>query len=68
MMIEFLPFRLGLDMIGVVKNNPALLDRINVLLVGMLIKREQDIGFVPGTEHFAGTNPHLKNGWAPGDG
>jgi hypothetical protein len=47
-------------MIGVVKNNPALFEGINVILVGMLVKREQDISFVPGTEHFAGTNPNLK--------
>ena len=53
MMIFLLPFGLGLHVVRIVKHDAALLERIDVLFVGVLVKGEQHVGVVPGAEHFA---------------
>ena len=39
----------------------ALFQGIDVVLVGMLIKGQQHIGFIAGAQDFARANPHLEN-------
>src|SRR5437660_358881 len=39
-----------------------------MVLITVLIKRDQKIGFVTGREHFAGTDAHLKDRRSAGDG
>ena len=58
----------GLDVIGIVKENAAVFQKADVVLVAVLIKRDEEIGFVAGGEDFAGAHADLENGRAAGDG
>src|SRR5262245_53185146 len=51
--IFLLPFGLWLDMVGIVKSDAALLERGDVVFVGMLIESEEHVGFIPGAQNFA---------------
>ena len=55
-------------MIRVVEDDAAELQRGNVLLVRMLIKTNQHVGFVTRAEDFAGADAHLENRGPAGDG
>ena len=59
---------IGLDVIGIVKEHAALFQKADVVLVAVLIKRDEEIGFVAGGEDFAGAHADLENGGAAGDG
>src|SRR5436190_10679366 len=61
MMIILLPLGFGLDVIGIIENDAIFLKRVDVVLVRMLIKREQHISIITGAEHFARTNAHLED-------
>ena len=61
MMIVRLPLRFGLDVVGIVKHDPPLLQRPDVLFIRMLIKRQQHIGLVARAQHFARADAHLEN-------
>src|ERR1043166_9198942 len=65
--IFFLPFSLRLDVVRIVKHDAALLQRVDMVLVGVLIKRQQNVGFVSGTEHFARSDADLKDRGATGN-
>src|SRR5882724_565596 len=60
--------KVGLNVIGIVKENAAVFQEPDVVLVAVLIKRDEEIGFVAGRQHFAGAHADLENGWAAGDG
>src|SRR5581483_5044042 len=66
-MIFALPLLLGFHVVGIVKNDAVFLHRADVVLVGMLIKGEQDVGFIAGAEDFAGANADLKDGGSARD-
>src|SRR3989442_14457737 len=68
MVIILLPLRLGFDMVRVIQNDAAFLDRIDVVLVRMLIKGEQDIRVIARAEHFARPDADLENRWSTGNG
>ena len=59
--VILLPFRLRLHMVGVVKHDAAFLERADVALVGMLVKRQQHVRLVPGAQDFAGADADLEN-------
>src|SRR5436190_7707601 len=58
----------GLDVIGIVKKNAALFQKPDVVLVAVLVKRHEEIGFVAGRQDFASAHADLENGWTAGDG
>ena len=66
--IILLPFRLRLDVVGVVKHDAALFERVDVVFVGMLVKRQQHVGLVAGAQHLARADAHLENGRPAGNG
>ena len=66
-MIILLPFRLRLDVVGIIKHDAALFERADVVFVGMLIKRQQHVGLVARAQHLARTDAHLENGRAAGN-
>ena len=39
-----------------------------MVLVAVLIERDQKVGFITGGEYFSGTDPDLKNRWSTGNG
>ena len=57
-----------LDVVGIVKEDAAFFQEIDVVLVTVLIKRDEKIGFVTGGKHFAGAHADLENGWTAGNG
>ena len=59
--------RFGLDVIGIVKENAAFFQEADVVLVTVLIKRDEEIGFVARGEDFARAHAHLENRRAAGD-
>ncbi len=66
--IILLPFRLGLDVVGVVKHNAALFERADVAFVGMLVEGQQHVGLIARAQDFAGTDADLENGRPAGNG
>ena len=67
-MIILLPFRLRLDVVGIIKHDAALFERADVVFVGMLVKRQQHVGLVARAQHFARADAHLENGRPAGNG
>ena len=65
--IILFPFRLRLDVVGIVKHDAAFFERADVVFVGMLVKRQQHVRLVAGAQHFARTDAHLENGRAAGN-
>ena len=57
-----------LDVIGIVKEHAAFFQKADVVLVTVLIKRDEEVGFVAGGKHFAGAHADLENGGPAGDG
>ena len=66
-MPALLPLRLRLHVVAVVNHDPVSLDRLDVVVVRMLVKRQQHVGVIPGAQHLARTNPHLEDRWAAGN-
>src|SRR5437762_3331591 len=58
----------GLDIVRIVKQHAAFFEKVDVVLITVLIKRDQKIGFVTGREHFARTHADLKNRRSARDG
>ena len=56
-----------LDVIRIVKQDAAFAQKADVVLVTVLVKRDQEIGFVTRRQHFTGTDAHLENGRATGN-
>ena len=56
-----------LDVVRIVKQDAAFLQRVDVVLVTVLVKRDEQIRFVAGGEHFAGADADLENRRAAGD-
>ncbi len=65
---ETLVVEVRLDVIGVVKQDAAFFEKVDVVLVAVLIKRDQEIGFVTRREHFARAHADLKDRRPAGDG
>ena len=68
MAVALLPFRPGLNVVGVVKHNAAQLQRIDMVFVAVLVKAEQHVRLVARAQDFAGADAHLENGRAAGNG
>ena len=51
-----------LDVVRIVKQDPALAQKTDVVLVTVLVERDQKISFVACRQDFAGADAHLKNG------
>ncbi len=49
MAILILPFGLRFHMVGIVKDNSSLLKGADMVFVGVLIERDQEIRLIPGT-------------------
>ena len=64
-MIDFLQFGLRLDVVGIVKHDAALLERAEMVLVGMLVEGQEHVAVVARAEHFAGADADLENGGPP---
>ena len=67
MVIILFPFRLRLDVVGIVKHDAALFQRTDVVFVGVLVKRQQHVRLVARTQHLAGADAHLENGRPAGN-
>ena len=57
-----------LDVIRIVKQDAALFQKADVVLVTVLIKRDEEIGFIARGEDFAGAHADLENRRSAGDG
>src|SRR5207244_3325356 len=57
-----------LDVVGIVKEHAAIFQEADVVLVAVLIKRDEEIGFVAGGEDFAGAHADLEDRRAAGNG
>src|SRR4029077_13092219 len=57
-----------LNVVRIVKQHAAFFEKSEVVLITVLIKRDQKIGFVTGREHFARAHADLKNGRSARDG
>ena len=58
---EALIVEIGLDVIRIIKKNAAFLEKADVVLITMLIKRDQEIRFITRRKHFARAHAHLEN-------
>ncbi len=67
MAIAFFPFRLRLDVVGVVKHDAAQLQRLDMVLVAVLVKTKQHVRLITRAQHLPGADAHLENGWAAGN-
>ena len=52
---------IGLDVVGIIKENAAFFQEADVVLVAVLIKGDEEIGFVAGGEDFARADADLEN-------
>src|ERR1041385_7661741 len=68
MSILLLPFGVGFDMVGVIQNDATFFNRVDMLLVRVLIEGQQYIRLVSGASNFAGTDAHLENRRTTGNG
>src|SRR5439155_15520147 len=50
-----------LNVVRIVKQHTALLQEVDVVLITVLIKRDEKIGFVAGRKHFARAHADLKD-------
>src|SRR5438105_6252937 len=57
-----------LNVVRIVKQHAAFFEKVNVVLLTVLIKRDQKIGYVTGREHFTRAHADVKNGRAAGNG
>ena len=62
------PLFVRLNVVAVVNQNTALAQVADVVLVGMLVERQQHIGLIAGTEDIPRAKANLKDGWTAGDG
>src|SRR5207253_8222763 len=58
----------GLDVIRIVKQDAAFFEKVDVVLITVLIKRDEKIGFVTRRQDFARAHADLKNGRSARDG
>src|SRR5207302_6953741 len=58
----------GLDVVRIVKQDAAFFEKVNVVLITVLIKRDEKIGFVTSRQDFARAHADLKNGRSARDG
>ena len=56
-----------LDVVRIVKQDAAFAQKVDVVLVTVLVKRDEKIGFIARREHFARTDADLENGWPTRD-
>ena len=68
MAVGLFGLRRGCDVRGIVQDDAALAQAVDVAVVGVLVERDEQIGLVTGAEHFAGPNAHLEDGRSAGDG
>ena len=57
-----------LDVIRIVKQDAAFFQKVDVVLITVLVKRDEKIGFVAGGKHFAGADADLENRRSAGNG
>ena len=62
------PLLVRLNVVTVVNQNTALAQVTDVVLVGVLVERQQHVGLIAGTENVPRAETNLKDGWAAGDG
>ena len=58
---ESLVGSIRLDFVRVIDADAAVAERMDVVIVAVLIERHQEVGIVPWREHFAGTDMNLEN-------
>ncbi len=68
MAIILLPFRFGFYVVGIIEDDAAFTEGIDVAFVGVLVEGDEEVGFIACTEDFAGSESHLEDGGATGDG
>src|SRR6478736_1331419 len=61
MMILREPLLLRLHVIAVIQDDPALLQRFDVLEIAVIVEAKEYIGFIAGAQHFPGANAHLED-------
>ncbi|MFM1944074.1 MAG: hypothetical protein RI897_3056 [Verrucomicrobiota bacterium] len=66
--VVFLPFRFGFHVVGIVEDDAAFAEGIDMAFVGVLVEGDEEVGFIAGAEDFAGAEADLEDGWAAGDG
>ena len=59
---------IGLNVVGVVKQHPALAKKIDVVVVAVLVQGDEEIRLVPCREDLARPDAHLKDGWPSRNG
>ena len=60
--------QIGLDVVGVVEEDAAVFQKADVVLVTVLIKRDEEVGFIARGEDFARAHADLENRGTAGDG
>src|SRR5207237_9992867 len=58
----------GLDVVRIVKQDAAFFEKVDVVLITVLIKRDEKIVFVTGRQNFARAHPDLEDRRAARDG
>jgi hypothetical protein len=58
---EALVVEIRLDVVAIVKEDAALFQEADVILVAVLVERDEEVGFVARGEHFAGADAHLED-------
>ena len=58
----------GGDVRGIIQDDAALAQAVDMAVVGVLVERDEQIGLVTGAEDLAGPDAHLENGRSAGDG
>ena len=57
-----------LDLVGIVKADPAVAQGVEMVVVGVLVKGHQGVGAVAGVEDLAGAKVDLEDGRTAGNG
>src|SRR2546421_6133224 len=60
--------KVGLDVVRIVKEHAAFFQKADVVLIAVLVKRDEEIGFVAGGEDFACAHADLEDRWFAGNG
>src|SRR4029079_2748408 len=65
---ETFVIKVWLDVIRVVKEDAALFQKADVVLITMLIERDQEVGFISRGKNFTRADPDLEDRRSTGDG
>src|SRR6202165_4588451 len=58
----------GLNVVRIVKQHAAFLEKVDVVLITVLIKRDKKVGFIAGRQHFTCAHANLKDRRSTGNG